>query len=175
MSKVWVNEGYKKTVIETYQTGIVGYIHKEISEIKQKGNYVYSFAQNYLLAQAEPGFQCPVTLTMATAYLLDHYAEGKVREKFLPHVLSTGEVELYEGATFLTERQGGSDVGANVVEAIEENGMYRLYGEKYFASNAGQAGVVMVLARRDGAQSGSRGLTLFAVPWRDDGNLNQIQ
>lgn len=176
ISKVWVNEGYKQTVKEVYETGIVGYIHKEIPEIKQKGNYVYSFAQNYLLAQTEPGFQCPVTLTMATAYLLDHYAEGEVREKFLPHVLATGNRELYEGATFLTERQGGSDVGANIVKAVKEDGEYRLYGEKYFASNVGQAKVVMVLARLEGAKEGSRGLTLFAVPWhQEDKSLNNVK
>lgn len=105
-SVVWVNEGYKQTVKETYETGIVGYLHKEIPELGHKGNYVYSFAQGYVLSQSEPGFYCPVTLTMATSYLLDHYANQEVKERFLPHVIATGDIELYEGATFLTERQG---------------------------------------------------------------------
>ncbi|MBM7692751.1 alkylation response protein AidB-like acyl-CoA dehydrogenase [Peribacillus deserti] len=175
ISEVWVNEGYRKTVAETYETGIVGYVHKEIPELGRKGNYTYSFALGYVLSQSEPGFYCPVTLTMATAYLLDHYADDAVKEKFLKHVCATGDVSLFEGATFLTERQGGSDVGANVVKAVEEGGHFRLYGEKYFASNAGMCGVAMVLARIEGAPVGSRGLTLFAVPWRnDDGSLNGI-
>ncbi len=176
VSTIWVNEGYKKTVAETYQTGIVGYVHKEIPELGHKGNYVYSFAQGYLLSQAEPGFHCPVTLTQATAYLLDHYASDEVREKFLPHVCATGDIPLFEGATFLTERQGGSDVGANLVEAVADGENYRLYGEKYFASNVGMCGVAMVLARKEDAMSGSRGLSLFAVPWhKEDGTLNGIQ
>lgn len=176
VSDVWVNEGYRKTVQETYDTGIVGYVHKEIPELGQKGNYTYSFAQGYLLSHAEPGFYCPVTLTMATAYLLDHYADEQVKNLFLGNVCSTGEVPLYEGATFLTERQGGSDVGANVVKAVKEGDQYRLYGEKYFASNAGMAGVAMVLARIEGAQVGSRGLTLFAVPWKgEDGKPNGLR
>lgn len=175
-SHVWVNEGYKKTVEETYRTGIVGYVHKDIPELGHKGNYLYSFAQGYLLSQAEPGFHCPVTLTQATAYLLDHYANEAVKEKFLPHVCATGDTELFEGATFLTERQGGSDVGANVVKALADGENYRLFGEKYFASNAGMAGVTMVLARMEGSAEGSRGLSLFAVPWRqDDGSLNGIK
>jgi len=175
-SHIWVNEGYKKTVEETYRTGIVGYVHKDIPELGHKGNYLYSFAQGYLLSQAEPGFHCPVTLTQATAYLLDHYANEEVKGKFLPHVCATGDMALFEGATFLTERQGGSDVGANVVKAVADGGNYRLYGEKYFASNAGMAGVAMVLARMEGSAKGSRGLSLFAVPWRkDDGSLNGIQ
>ncbi|MEB2300727.1 acyl-CoA dehydrogenase family protein [Lysinibacillus xylanilyticus] len=176
VSEIWVNDGYKKTIEETYNTGIVGYVHKDIPQLGRKGNYVYSFAQGYILSHAEPGFYCPVTLTMATAYLLDHYASDEVKERFLPHVCATGETELYEGATFLTERQGGSDVGANVVEARQDGNQYRLYGEKYFASNAGMCGVTMVLARIEGAQKGSKGLTLFAVPWRnEDGTVNNLR
>ncbi|WP_349410839.1 acyl-CoA dehydrogenase family protein [Pseudalkalibacillus sp. SCS-8] len=176
ISQVWLNEGYKKTVEETYKTGIVGYIHKEIPELNQKGNYVYSYAQGYLLSQTEPGFYCPVTLTMATAYLLDHYADQKLKDKFLPHVLSTGETELYEGATFLTERQGGSDVGANETIAVKDGDHFRLTGEKYFASNAGACGVATVLARMEGAPKGTKGLSLFLVPWKkDDGSLNNIK
>jgi acyl-CoA dehydrogenase len=168
VSAVWLNEGYKKTVEETYNTGIVGYVHKKIPELGYKGNYVYSYAQAYLLSHAEPGFYCPVTLTKATAYLIDHYASESLKEKFLPHVLSTGDVELYEGATFLTERQGGSDVGANKVRAVKDGEYYRIYGEKYFASNAGACGVAMVLARLDGALDGTKGLSLFLVPWEEN-------
>ncbi|WP_419883183.1 acyl-CoA dehydrogenase family protein [Peribacillus sp. B-H-3] len=175
ISEVRVNEGYKKTVEDTYKTGIVGYVHKPVPELQKKGNYIYSYAQGYLLSQTEPGFYCPVTLSMATAYLLSHYGSEQLKCRFLPHVLSTGEAPLYEGATFLTERQGGSDVGANETKAIRNGDEYLLYGEKYFASNAGMCGVAMVLARKEGAPSGSRGLTLFAVPWRnEDGTLNGI-
>lgn len=175
VSEIWVNEGYKKTVEDTYNTGIVGYVHKNIPELERKGNYLYSYAQGYLLSQVEPGFYCPVTLTMATAYLIDQYASEELKAKFLPHVLATGDTKLFEGATFLTERQGGSDVGANVVEAIPEGEYYRLYGEKYFASNAGQCGVAAVLARRKGAPAGTKGLSLFLVPWRtEDGSVNNL-
>ncbi|MBM7094999.1 acyl-CoA dehydrogenase family protein [Bacillus sp. H-16] len=165
---VWVNEGYKQTVKETYNKGIVGYIHKPIPELSHKGNYLYSFAQGYLLSQTEPGFYCPVTLTMATAYLVEQYGDAELKAKYLPHILSTGDDELYEGATFLTEQQGGSDVGANETRAIydEEKGSYRLYGLKYFASNAGMCGVAAVLARPEGAPAGTKGLSLFLVPWK---------
>lgn len=175
VSEVWVNEGYKKTVKDTYETGIVGYVHKEIPEVGRKGNYLYSFAQGYVLSQSEAGFYCPVTLTMATAFLLEQYANDELKSRFLPHVTATGDDDLFEGATFLTERQGGSDVGANIVKAVSDGEHFKLFGEKYFASNVGMAGVAMVLARIEGAPEGSRGLTLFAVPWRrEDGSLNGI-
>ncbi len=175
VSEIWVNEGYLKTVEETYKTGIVGYVHKEIPALKRQGNYLYSYAQGYLLSQAEIGFYCPVTLTMATAFLFDHYADESLKKRFLPHVISTGELPLYEGATFLSERQGGSDVGANVVQAVKSGDHYKLYGEKYFGSNSGMCGVTTVLARIEGAKEGAKGLTLFAVPWqKEDGTLNGI-
>jgi acyl-CoA dehydrogenase len=176
ISEVWVNEGYEQTAKQTYETGIVGYVHKPIPELGRKGNYIYSYAQGYLLSQVETGFYCPVTLTMATAYLLEHFADEELKKKYLPHVISTGEVELYEGATFLTERQGGSDVGANAVRAVPCGDHYELYGEKYFASNAGRCGVATVLARIDGSEPGTKGLSLFLVPWRNEnGTLNGIQ
>lgn len=175
LSKVWVNEGYKKTVEQVYGKGIVGYVHKEIPELGRKGSYVYSMAQGCLLSHAEPGFYCPVTLTQATAYLVDKYGDEALKQKYLPHIISTGDTELYEGATFLTERQGGSDVGANETKAVSDENHYRLYGEKYFASNAGACGVAMVLARREHAQHGTKGLSLFLVPWfSEDGRLNGI-
>ena len=175
VSRVWVNEGYFKTVEQVYNKGIVGYVHKPIPALGQKGNYVYAFAQGYLLSQSEPGFYCPVTLTAAASYLLDHYGSHELKQTYLPQLISTGEAERYEGATFLTERQGGSDVGANETKAVSEDGCYRLYGEKYFASNVGMCGVAMVLARREGAPSGTKGLSLFLVPWeKENGEKNGI-
>ncbi|MEE6450197.1 acyl-CoA dehydrogenase family protein [Gottfriedia acidiceleris] len=172
ISHVWVNDGYKQTVKDTYNRGIVSYIHKPIPELGIKGNYIYSYAQGYLLSQTEAGFYCPVTLSMAATFLVERYADEALKEKFLPHLLSTGEIELYEGATFLTERQGGSDVGANVVKAVKEGDYYRIYGEKYFASNAGQCGITTILARIEGAPSGSKGLSLFLVPWKNEDGTN---
>ncbi|QKE73882.1 isovaleryl-CoA dehydrogenase [Arthrobacter citreus] len=172
ISHVWVNEGYKQTVKDTYNRGIVSYLYKTIPELGIKGNYIYSYAQGYLLSQTEAGFYCPVTLSMAATFLVERYADVALKEKYLPHLLSTGETELYEGATFLTERQGGSDVGANVVKAIKEGDYYRIYGEKYFASNTGQCGITTILARIEGAPSGSKGLSLFLVPWKNDDGTN---
>ncbi|WP_051827387.1 acyl-CoA dehydrogenase family protein [Metabacillus indicus] len=174
-SEIWLNEGYKKTIEETYGTGIVGYLHKPMPELGRKVTYHYSYALGYVLSQVESGFYCPVTLTMATAYLVDEYADDEVKARFLPHLISTGDTELYEGAPFLTERQGGSDVGANETKAVKTNDGYRLYGEKYFASNAGACGAAAVLARMEGAPQGTKGLSLFLVPWRkDDGTLNHL-
>jgi alkylation response protein AidB-like acyl-CoA dehydrogenase len=63
----------------------------------------------------------------------------------------------------MTERQGGSDVGANTVEARREGGEWRLFGRKFFCSNVGGQ-VVLALARTPTGPPGTRGLGLFLVP-----------
>lgn len=39
-------------------------------------------------------------------------------------------VEMREEAKFVSEIQGGSDVPANLVEAVDEGGRWRIYGRK---------------------------------------------
>jgi alkylation response protein AidB-like acyl-CoA dehydrogenase len=62
----------------------------------------------------------------------------------------------------MTELQGGSDVGANALEARRDGSGWRLHGRKYFCSNVGGE-VVLTLARPEGAGPGTRGLGLFLV------------
>jgi alkylation response protein AidB-like acyl-CoA dehydrogenase len=74
---------------------------------------------------------------------------------------------------FLTERQGGSDVGANTTRAVQDGDEWLLFGDKHFCSNV-DAEVFIVLARPEGAPPGSRGLATFIVPrvLPDDGAPN---
>ncbi|HVO32143.1 MAG TPA: acyl-CoA dehydrogenase family protein, partial [bacterium] len=75
---------------------------------------------------------------------------------------STDLEQLWEGAMFLTEKQGGSDVGANAVTAWQEHGRWFLNGDKWFCSNV-DAGAILALARLPGAPAGTKGLGLFLV------------
>ncbi|WP_165264947.1 acyl-CoA dehydrogenase family protein [Fodinibius halophilus] len=64
---------------------------------------------------------------------------------------------------FLTEKSGGSDVGANLTRAEQVEGdKYVLNGEKWFCSNV-NADVIMALARTGPIKEGTRGLSLFLV------------
>src|SRR5262249_10218728 len=73
------------------------------------------------------------------------------------------------GAMFLTEKQGGSDVGATATRAVRApDGTWRLHGEKWFCSNA-DAEAILALARPEGAAAGTRGLGLFLVPGEQPG------
>ena len=75
---------------------------------------------------------------------------------------------------FLTERQGGSDVGANTTRAVRDGDEWRLHGEKHFCSNV-DAEIFIVLARPDGAPDGPGGLATFIVPrLRADGTPERL-
>lgn len=177
VSEIMTNDGYKQTVKDVYETGIVAYLFREIPELGEKAPFLYSYLQGYLLSQSEPGFYCPVTLTMSAAFLIDRFGNNEQKEYYLSGLTALAYENLYEGATWLTERQGGSDVGANatVAEPDEGNpGVYRLTGEKFFASNAG-AMVATVLARVNSDVKGTKGLGLFIVPWiKPDGKKNNV-
>ena len=68
-----------------------------------------------------------------------------------------------------------SDAGAAELVAVPEDGHWRLYGEKWFCSNA-DADVSVLLARPQGATAGGKGLGLFVMPKTlDDGTRNDYR
>jgi alkylation response protein AidB-like acyl-CoA dehydrogenase len=126
----------------------------------------------YLLAHAgEGGHACPVVCTAGLVRALRGEASPELREQFLPPLLETDYDRAQRGAQFLTERHGGSDVGANRVEAVPDGEAWRLSGEKWFCSVA-DADQFVVTARPRGAPDGTRGIGCFLVPRRVDGAVN---
>ena len=128
----------------------------------------------YLLAHAgEGGHACPVVCTAGLVRALRNYASAELRERFLPPLLETDYDRAQRGAQFLTEVQGGSDVGANRTEAVPDGEAWRLQGEKWFCSVA-DADQFVVTARPRGAPAGTRGIGCFLVPRRVDGAVNRF-
>jgi acyl-CoA dehydrogenase len=123
----------------------------------------------YELAQAgEGGHACPVVCTAGLVRALRTHASDELRDRFLPPLLDTDYDRAQRGAQFLTERHGGSDVGANRVEAVPDGDAWRLYGEKWFCSVA-DADQFLVTARPRGAPEGTRGIGCFLVASGDGG------
>src|SRR5713226_2593059 len=75
------------------------------------------FALGYLGMQAESGVFCPVSMTDALARVLERYASEPLKRRFLPSLTALNMAELKQGAMFLTEKQGGSDVGLTATVA----------------------------------------------------------
>ena len=135
------------------------------------GKHLHTFLFN----QTEFGLGCPINVTDSAAHLISRFGSDELKQKFLPRMLASDLSELWQGAQFITEQEGGSDVGQATTKAEFVDGHWYLSGDKWFCSNA-DAEVAMILARPEGAQAGTRGLALFAMPRSlDDGSQNRIQ
>lgn len=132
------------------------------------------FASNYLLNQADIGMGCALgTGGGMVKALVAAYAPPVVRD----HVLAKFETGEWEGQTaqLLTERTGGSDLGALETTATRNGDTWLLNGFKWFASNCnGEAFVV--LAKPEGAPDSSKGVANFLVlRTRRDGSRNGVR
>ena len=125
-----------------------------------------------LFVQAEFGLCCPLSMTDSLTRTLCKFGSPELIARFFPMLTTQTFEDLYQGAMFITEQDAGSDVGAVTTEARQENGGWRLYGDKWFCSNP-DADLAMVLARPQGGEPGTKGLSLFLLPRRlEDGSLN---
>jgi len=121
----------------------------------------------YLLSHVgEGGHACPAVCTAGLARAVAHRGSRALQTCYLPGLYGTDYDHALRGSQFLTEVQGGSDVGANAARAVPdatEEGAWRITGEKWFCSVA-DADVFAVTARPVGAAPGTRGLGCFLVP-----------
>jgi acyl-CoA dehydrogenase len=142
----------------------------------EPGHAVQQSALFYLLTQAgEMGHACPIVCTLGLIRALQAKGSSQLQATYLPPLLDRNYDRKQTASQFLTEVQGGSDVGANAVEArpaAGDDGVWLLRGEKWFCSVA-NADQMLVTARPAGAAEGTRGLGTFLVPRRlPDGSLN---
>jgi acyl-CoA dehydrogenase len=148
----------------THRPGVMGWPDKYPPLAK--------YILHYMFAQAEFGLLCPVNLTDSSSELVRRYGSDAVRERYLDRMWSQDVGQLYRCAQFMTEKAGGSDVGAAELTAVRDGEHWRLWGEKWFCSNV-DAELAVLLARPEGARDGGRGLGLFLMPKvLEDGSRN---
>src|SRR5215475_11803871 len=148
---------------------------------------VYAEPESNLLALAlfylssyngEAGHNCPLACTAGVIKTLQYAGGEELKNKYLPRLLDSNYVTRFHGAQFLTEIQGGSDVGANACAATQidaRENKWLINGEKWFCSNV-TADLALITARPEnspeGPVAGTKGLGLFLLPRRlDDGSL----
>lgn len=157
-----------------YGTGIMS----AYGEATRPHRYVLSLF--YLTAQAgEAGHNCPLACAAGAIRALQALGTEAQRERYLSRLLDPCFDTNFTASQFLTEVQGGSDVGANALQAAPidpadrgPGGRWSLRGEKWFCSNA-DADVFLVTARVGPPEAGTAGLGLFLVPaQRADGRPN---
>lgn len=133
----------------------------------------FELAAKFLLLShvGEGGQACPIVCTIGLRRAVEHHGSDELRDRYLPGLVNSDANTALRGSQFLTEVQGGSDVGANAAEALpdlEIPGAWRIRGEKWFCSVA-DADLFAVTARPDNAPPGTKGLACFLVPRTLDG------
>ena len=114
---------------------------------------------------------CPMTCTEGLIALLDKYADTPETRRILQHCKEGIDGDFAIGAQYLSEIQGGSDVPANVLEAVKEGDTWKLYGSKFFCS-ATHADYVVVTAKA----AGSEKVGLFIMPsWLPGNKQKEIR
>ncbi|MFC1707615.1 acyl-CoA dehydrogenase family protein [Planctomycetota bacterium] len=116
--------------------------------------WTFLFSQN-----GEACVVCPLACTEGLVALLSCFAETPELRSVLTHLTEGRDGEYGIGAQYISEIHGGSDVQANLVEAVSEEGRFRLYGTKFFCS-ATHADYALVTAK----PCGSEEVGLFLVP-----------
>ncbi|NOQ84318.1 MAG: acyl-CoA dehydrogenase [Myxococcales bacterium] len=138
---------------------------------------VGSFVEE-MMCGANTAFALYTGLTLTAAELIMDCATEDQKQKYVPKMMS-GE---WTGTMCLTEPQAGSDVGAATTSATRnDDGTYNIRGTKIFISagdnDLGTNVVHLVLARIEGAEAGTKGLSLFLVPRvriNEDGSLGEL-
>ena len=133
------------------------------------------------LLSPEAGHGCPLSMTYAVVPVLRR--AGELGDEWIPRLTSTAYDPRFipaagkDGALAgmgMTEKQGGSDVRANVTVArpLDSGGPgaeYEITGHKWFFS-APMCDVFLVLAQAEG------GLSCFLMPrWTPDGERNALR
>ena len=114
----------------------------------------------YIIFQnGEACIACPLTCTEGMVELLRTFADTPELLQILEHSAEGIDGTFAIGAQYLSEIQGGSDVPSNLLEAVQKDGEWRLFGTKFFCS-ATHADYAVVTAK----PSGSDTVALFIVP-----------
>lgn len=122
--------------------------------------------------EGEMGHMCAATCTTGMIRVLRRSASVEIRDRYLPALTAVEYDAALRGSQFLTEVQGGSDVGSVASLAHDRgDGTWYISGEKWFCSIA-DADAFLVLARPEAAASGTKGLGCFIIPRLIDGTPN---
>lgn len=136
----------------------------------------HQLALAYLFTPSTDIYSCPLAMTDGAARALIDSGNQALIERVVPHLVSRDPESFWTSGQWMTELTGGSDVGlSETVARRDTEGVWRLYGRKWFTS-AASSQVALTLARPEENGPGGRGLALFLVETRDaEGRLRNIQ
>ncbi|WCL48770.1 acyl-CoA dehydrogenase family protein [Leptospira sp. GIMC2001] len=139
------------------------------SEWKFPFTFLHRYALAYLVnLNGEGGVSCPLAMTDGMILALKKLGTDSQKEKYLTLVAGADSDSHFMCGQYVTERVGGSNVGANrTIARKRSDGKWILTGEKWFCSNPGDLWVTT--AKIEGTNT----IGMFLVPrFQDDGKLN---
>lgn len=158
----------------TYEkAGNIIYSSRILERLSKPGSLLDALSFLFISSQAgESGHNCPLACSAGIIRVLQKTDTISQSKEIIAKLIDPSYSTNFTGAQFLTEVQGGSDVGLNATSARQdENGNWRITGEKWFCSNA-DAEVILLTARFNPEISGTKGLGLFLILKEVEGKRN---
>jgi acyl-CoA dehydrogenase len=88
----------------THRAGVLG--------MAEPAHPLVKYGITYLFVQAEFGLMCPVSVSDTSNFIIKRFGSPALRKLLLDRLLSQDPATMLKGTQFMTEKAGGSDVGA---------------------------------------------------------------
>lgn len=162
--KIHVHPKIKEILHKQGQLGVIGASFDESqgglqlpATVMHAAYFIMEAANNHI-----PGY---AGLTAGAAHLISSFADTTYHDKYVPNMLAG----KWCGTMCLSEPQAGSGLSDIKCSAKRtEDGTYRIKGHKIFISGGDHEYteniIHLLLARIEGAPSGTKGISLFIVP-----------
>ena len=157
-------DAHKRNQRVLYEGGMVG-VQWPKEYGGQGGGPMQQVIVNQEMARAEvPGIIGTIGVGMCGPTIIAHGTEEQ-KSRFLTPLLRADEI----WSQLFSEPGGGSDVAALTTRAVDDNGTWRVSGQKVWTSGAHYSDYGIVLTRTDPSLPKHRGLTMFIVDLKAPG------
>jgi butyryl-CoA dehydrogenase len=172
--QITIHPQFEKIFKQAAELGLVAAFFDETDGGLQMPGTLFHAAY-YIMEAANNHTSGYLGLTAGSANLIATFGSNELKATYLEKMLSME----WSGTMCLTEPQAGSSLSDIVsTAALQQDGSYRINGQKIFISSGDQQFVDniihLVLARIEGAPAGTKGVSLFVVPKKKiaaDGSL----
>ncbi|KAG7445758.1 uncharacterized protein BT62DRAFT_932924 [Guyanagaster necrorhizus] len=168
INELQTSEGFRELKAIAQREGFPGiFYERTYGECSR----IYGFAKATLMVGDGHMVFCPLSMTDGAARVIELVGTEGMKKHVFPRLINRDPSLAYVSGQWMTERAGGSDVSqtetvASFTSTEHTLGLqYSLNGFKWFSS-ATESDVALALARTGKPEDGSRGLSLFIVPFR---------
>lgn len=175
---ITIHPQFESILKESGEMGLVAAMFEEKDGGLQLPNVVFHTLY-FMMEAANNHVTGYLGLTAGAANLIVSFGSDFLKETYAQKMMSLE----WTGTMCLTEPQAGSSLSdVKTTASLQEDGTYKINGQKIFISSGdhqfAENIIHLVLARTEGAPSGTKGVSLFVVPKKivaADGSLGKQQ